>query len=82
MKFQSKKEQTKEEDVTLEFGVLDNQEDVMVAIEQKEEEPKTVNTAEKVSLLENDVSEMKELMESLNKKVFKLEETLKLNDIL
>ena len=29
----SKKEQAKEEDVTLEFGVLDNQEDIMVTIE-------------------------------------------------
>ena len=68
----SKKEQAKEEYVTLEFGVLDNQEDVMVAIEQKEEESKIINTEDKVVLLEKDFSEMKGQIQQLNLKVSKL----------
>lgn len=77
----SKKEQAKEEDVTLEFGVLDNQEDDMVAIEQKEDEPKIINTEEKVIILEKDFSEMKEQIQQLNLKVRNLEDTLKVNNI-
>ena len=60
---------------------MDNQEDVIVAIEQKEDEPKIINIEEKVVLLEKDFSEMKEQIQQLNLKVSNLEDTLKINNI-